>query len=416
VRRINITGNARTRDEVIRRELIQQEGGWLSTSKVEESRKRLGRLGFFGKVDVETPRVPGTEDQVDVNVDVEEQLSGNFSVGAGFSGENGLTLSAGISQDNVLGSGDRLSFQANTDQVNTVFSASYLERFHTTEGVDRTMSLTYRDTDAREANLSDFGVTRLTGSYGYRIPLDLEDTISISAEIEDLELNLGDEPNAVEERFVDENDEGSLIFRLNTDWTRDTRDRSRLAREGAVQNVGASVAVPGSDLTYYRLQASNRNFWPLGDFFTAVTKAQASVGGGYGSSERLPFFEHFFAGGSKSVRGFEANSLGPKDEDDDPIGGDVLLRGNLELRFPPPWVDDVESTRGAVRFRTFVDGGNVWLTERENVDFKDLRYSAGFGGTWYSPFGPLTVSLAQPLNAEDDDDTKRFQFSIGTQF
>lgn len=416
VRRINITGNDRTRDEVIRRELLQQEGGWVSTSKIEESRRRLGRLGFFGQVDIETPRVPGTEDQVDVNVDVEEQLSGSFNVGAGFSDENGVTLSLGVQQDNLLGTGDRLAFNASNDQVNTVYRLSYLERFHTKEGIDRNMSLSFRDTDADEANLSDFGVQRLTASYGYTIPLDLKDSLGVTAEFEDIELELGSDPNAVERRFVDENSEGSQLFRLITDWTRDTRDRSRFPRKGSRQQVSGSVTVPGSDLTFYRASVDSRNYFPVTDMFTFIAKGEASFGDGYAGTERMPFFEHFFAGGSRSVRGFESNTLGPKDDDDDPIGGNALLRGNLELRFPPPWAEDTESTRGGVRFRTFLDGGNVWLTDEQSVELKDLRYAAGFGVTWFSPFGPLTASIAEPLNAKDDDDTKFFQFSIGTQF
>jgi outer membrane protein insertion porin family len=423
VRRVNITGNERTRDDVIRRELLQQEGGWVSTSKIEESRRRLGRLGFFGTVDIETPRVPGTEDQVDVNVDVEEQLSGSFNIGAGFSDENGVTLSLGVQQDNLLGTGDRLAFNASNDRINTVYRLSYLERFHTKEGIDRNMSLSFRDTDAREANLSNFGVQRLTATYGYTIPLDLEDSIGVSAEYEDIELELGSEPNLLERRFVDENSEGSQLVRLNTDWTRDSRDRSRFPRRGSRQQVRGSFTVPGSDLTFYQTTVESRNYFPLTDRFTFIARGQASFGDGYGNTERMPFFEHFFAGGSRSVRGFESNTLGlderdldPDAEDDDPLGGNALLRGNLELRFPPPWVTSTENTRGGVRFTTFLDGGNVWLTDEQTVDPKDLRYSAGVGVTWFSPFGPLTASLAQPLNAEDDDEKKIFQFNIGTQF
>jgi len=416
VRRINITGNERTRDDVIRRELLQQEGASLSTGKLEESRRRLGRLGFFGQVDIETPRVPDSDNQVDVNVDVEEQLTGKFNIGAGFSDENGFTLQLGVQQDNVLGSGDRIKARASNDDINTVYELSYKDRFHTKEGIDRNISLRFQDTNAREANLSDFGVQRLTAEYGYTIPLGLNDSLGVSAEFEDIELNLSDNPTRIQRRFDAENPEGSQVYRLAVDWTRDSRDRSRFPREGSRQNLGTKVSIPGSDLNYHRTQFTSSNYFPVSDWFTLIAKGNAAFGDSFGDTARLPFFENFFAGGSRSVRGYENNSLGPRDENNDPIGGNVRLRGNVELRFPPPWSDKGASTRGGVRFRTFVDGGNVWFANREDIDSDDIKYSAGVGVTWFAPIGPLTASLARPLNADDDDQTRLFQFSIGANF
>ncbi|WP_435104714.1 outer membrane protein assembly factor BamA [Arhodomonas sp. AD133] len=411
VRRINISGNTRTRDDVIRQELRQSEGAWLSTADVEESRRRLGRLGFFDNVNIETPRVPGTGDQVDVDVSVEERLSGSLKAGIGYGTEQGLLLNFGVQQDNVLGSGDRLSFTANNDDVNTVYRASYLDRFYTRSGIDRDMSVAFRDTDADEADLSDYGVKSLTGTYGYRIPVTSNDTFGVDVEIEDLELTLSDEPTEVQTDFVERNGESNMTYRLALSWTHDTRDRAVFPTSGSRQRGSLQVSIPGSDLEYYRASYSHRRFAAISDWLTLALEGSLAYGDGFGSTGRLPFFENYFAGGISTVRGYDGNSLGPRDENDDPLGGNFRALGSAELRFPPPGAED-----SGFRISTFVDAGQVWSTPDQDIDAGEIRYAAGLGVIWMSPLGPLTMSVAEPLNDEPGDDTQFFQFSVGTFF
>jgi outer membrane protein insertion porin family len=413
VRSINITGNERTRDDVIRRELLQLEGTWLSTERLRASRDRLGRLGFFQDVNIETPRVPGTSDQVDVDVTVTERLSGSLQAGIGYGTDQGVLLNFGIQQDNAFGSGDRIGFTANNSRINTIYQVSYLDRYYTKEGVDRNIALAYRETDAGEADLADYDVTSITGTYGYRFPLSEQVTIGADFEYEDLELRLRDDPTELQQSFVDQYGNRNSIYRLELSWTRDSRDSAIFPSRGAQQRISADVAIPGTDLEYYRLNYSHRQYLPITDTLTLALEGQIGYADGYGATERLPFFENFYAGGISTVRGFRSNTLGPRDENDDPIGGNARLLGRIELRFPPP---GVEGAASSTQIGVFVDAGQTWSTYTDEIDLAELRYSAGLALTWYSPLGPLTMSLAQPLNDEPVDETQFFQFSLGTFF
>lgn len=412
VRRIRISGNERTRDDVIRGELRQLEGGTLSTADLQESERRLGRLGFFSDVNVETPRVPGTSDQVDVEVDVTERLSGSLQAGIGFGTDQGVILNLGIQQDNLFGTGDRGEFVANSNRYNTLYRLSYLERNHTLSGIDRRYSLSYRNVDAEEADLADYGLTSITAAYGYRIPVTSNDTIGADLEIDDIELDLRDDATQLQQEFVDENGERNQVLRGNLSWTRDTRDRAIFARSGARQQARLEVSVPGVDLEYYRLTYEQSRYFSFTDSTTLVLDGTLSYGDAYGAGDRLPFFENFFAGGISTVRGFEGNSLGPRDENDDPTGGNVRALGRAELRFPLPG----DAARENLRIAPFIDAGQVWDSRTEDVDASELRYSAGVGLIWFSPLGPLTMSVAQPLNDEPNDETQTFQFSLGAFF
>ncbi|MFB4204618.1 outer membrane protein assembly factor BamA [Arhodomonas sp. KWT2] len=411
VRQINISGNETTRDNVIRRELRQYEGAWLSTEDVSESRNRLNRLGFFDDVSIETPRVSGSRDQVDVDVSVKERLSGSIKAGIGYGTSQGLLLNFGVQQDNVFGSGDRLAFNANNDSSNTVYRLSYLDRFYTTSGIDRNVSLAYRDTDASEADLSDYGVKSITGTYGYNLPVSSNDTIGADLEVENLDLTLNDEPTDIQQSFVNDYGKQNTTYRVALSWTHDTRNRAVFPSEGSQQTASLTAAIPGSELEYYKASYSHRRYQALADWLTLALEGSVAYGDGYGTNSRLPFFENYFAGGISTVRGFDGNSLGPRDENDDPIGGNARVLGTAELRFPPPGSED-----SSFRFTTFVDAGQVYYTYDENVDLGNLRYSAGLGMIWYSPLGPLTMSVARPLNEESNDDKQFFQFSLGTFF
>lgn len=412
VRRIRISGNERTRDDVIRGELRQLEGASLSTAELRESEQRLGRLGFFSDVRVETPRVPGTSDQVDVEVDVTERLSGSLQAGVGFGTDQGVILNLGIQQDNVFGTGDRAEFVANSNRFNTIYRLSYLERNHTLSGIDRRYSLSFRDVDAEEADLADYGLQSITASYGYRIPVSRNDTIGADLEVDDLTLELRDDATELQRDFVERNGERNQVLRTNLSWTRDTRDRAIFTRSGARQQARLEISVPGVDLEYYRFTYEQSRYFSFTDTTTLVLDGSLSYGDAYGEGDRLPFFENFFAGGISTVRGFEGNSLGPRDENDDPIGGNVRALGRVELRFPLPADTGGEN----LRLATFVDAGQVWDRESEEVSPADLRYSAGLGLIWYSPLGPLTMSVARPLNDEPNDETQFFQFSLGAFF
>lgn len=411
VRHINITGNARTSDEVIRREMQQIEGGWLSTEQVKQSRQRLDRLGFFDEVNIETPRVPGTNDQVDVDINVKERETGSLRAGIGYGTGSGLLLNLGVQQDNFLGTGDQLSFTINNDRINTVYQLSYLDRFYTLSGINRRLAIAYRDTNADNANLANYGFQSFTGSYGYQIPLSNEDSIDVGLEFEDLTLDLSHDPTVIEQEFVDQNGKHSMTYRASLGWLHDSRNRAIFPDEGWRHQITAQVSIPGSELQYYRLNYEQHFYKGLIKGLTLVTNGTVSYGDGYGKTHSLPFFQNYFAGGISTVRGFDTNALGPRDENDDPTGGTFRLLGSGGLRFPFPFVDP-----NAAQLTTFVDFGQVYDTTRSSIDLHDLRYAAGLSATWFSPLGPLTISLARPLNAKSGDDTEFFQFSVGSFF
>jgi outer membrane protein insertion porin family len=409
VRRINVFGNERTRDDVVRRELRQLEGAWLSTAALQRSRQRLQRLGFFENVSIETPQVPGESDQVDVNVTVKERLSGSLQAGIGYGQEQGVMFNVSVQQDNVLGSGDRLSAAFNNSDINTVYSISYLDRYYTLSGISRSLNASYKETDAADAELADYDTTTLNLGMTYSIPLSEENSIQFGLAFERLELDLGGGATQRLQNFVAENGDEFNAVKGTIGWARDSRDKAIFPTSGGRQQISGEVALPGSDLEFYKIHYTHRRFWPLTDNMTLSLNAALGYGDGYGESDRLPFFENFFAGGISSVRGFRGNTLGPRDEED-PIGGNARFVGNAELIFPPPFTE-IES----VRTFLFVDAGNVFDTSDE-VDFGELRYSTGLGLTWLSPLGALTLSLAHPLNDRAGDRTQTFQFSLGASF
>ncbi|MRH77211.1 outer membrane protein assembly factor BamA [Spiribacter sp. C176] len=418
VRRLQIVGNETTRDDVIRSEMRQLEGTWLSTKALRDSRDRLLRLGFFGDVRIDTPRVPGTTEQVDVEVETTERLSGSFRAGVGFGSEQGVILNLGLQQDNVLGTGDRLEFVANSNDSDTIYRVSYLERNHTTSGIDRRWAVSFRDTDADEAELADYGLESLLLSYGYRIPVSDNDRVGADLEFDATDLSLRNDATEIQRDFVERNGNDNQVVRANLSWTRDTRNRAIFATRGAQQRMSLQASVPGTDLEYYRLNYRQSRFFGFTERTALMLSGTVSYGDGYSSEDKLPFYENFYAGGISTVRGFERNSLGPRDENNDPTGGNLRALIRSELRLPIT-AEDAESDN--LRLKLFVDGGQVWTREGddntlEDVSVSDLRFGAGVGLIYYSPVGPLTMSVATPLNEEDGDETEFFQFSIGAFF
>jgi outer membrane protein insertion porin family len=411
VRRINISGNVGTRDEVLRRESRQMEGGWYSTEQVERTRTRIDRLGFFEDVNVETPTVPGTTDQLDVNYSVTETSSGSITAGAGFSQTSGVLFNASVQQENFLGSGKQVAFTFDNSEINTVYRFSYTNPFWTVDGVSRGFSLGYRKTDANEANLSDYSTDTRNASINFGIPINEYDTIRFSTGYQGLDLKANSSSPLQVTDFIDEHGDSFDDLVLTGSWSHDSRNRILFTDTGGLQRVSLETTAPGSGLEYYKLTYVQQRFFPLTRELTLGLKGNLGYGDGFGDYEQLPFFENFFAGGVRSVRGFEDNTLGPRDSDDDPIGGAFLVVFNAEVIFPIPFVEEAKG----IRLSAFFDIGNVY-EDYNSFDAGDLRYSVGLAGLWLSPLGPISASLGFPLNAESDDDEQSFQFTVGTFF
>ena len=411
VRRVNVSGNVSTRDEVLRREMRQMEAGWFSAEKVERSRTRLQRLGYFEDVNVETPTVPGTTDQVDVNYSVTEQSSGSITAGLGYAQTSGLLFNASISQNNFLGSGKRVSFTFNNSDVNTVYNFAYTNPYYTIDGVSRGFGLFFRETDADEANLSDYTTDAYGANLSFGIPVNEYDTIRFNTEYENLKLkSTSESPDEVLD-FIDDHGDQYNTLRLTGSWSHDTRNRTIFADTGGLQRFSVEAAVPGSELEYYKVDYRQQRYVPLTKNLTLAMKADIAYGDGYGDFDNLPFFENYFAGGVRSVRGFDDNTLGPRDSNDNPIGGSFKLVGGAELVFPVPFLEASNS----YRMSAFFDIGNVY-EGYDSFDASDLRYSVGIGGLWLSPMGPLAVSFGVPLNDESEDEVQNFQFTFGSFF
>jgi outer membrane protein insertion porin family len=411
VRRINVEGNVTTRDEVLRREMRQMEAGWFSASKVERSRTRLQRLGYFEEVNVETPGVPGTTDQVDVNYSVTETSSGNITAGAGFSQSSGVLFNASISQDNFLGTGKRVSFAFNNSKINTVYSFSYLNPYYTINGVSRGVGFFYRKTDADEANISDYSTDAYGANISFGVPINEFDTIRLNTQFEHLELKDNNDSPLEVTQFLDDHGSKFNSLILTGGWAHDTRNKAIFADRGGLQRFSVEATVPGSELEYYKFDYDQKRFVRLTKYLTLLMHAELGYGDGYGDFNNLPFFENYFAGGVRSVRGYEDNTLGPRDSKDNPLGGAFKVVAGAEVLFPIPFFEESNSFRTS----TFFDAGQVYK-DPESFSSSDLRYSVGLSGMWLSPMGPLTVSLAYPLNDDSGDDVQYFQFTIGTLF
>lgn len=411
VHSVNFAGNSRTRDEVLRREMRQLENAWLSTKNVERSRTRLRKLGYFTEVNVETPAVPGSPDQVDVNYTVVEQPSGQLLAGAGFSQSQGIIFSTSVTQDNFLGSGVRFGINLNTSDVDTALGFSFTNPYYTEDGVSRGFSILWRDRDAKELNVSEYTTDLFEAKLNYGVPISETNTIFFGIGFENLQLELGSLPSRELVQFiVNEGDEFDN-FTGTFSYVDDKRNNSSLfATRGTYNSISAEFTFPSSDLEYYKVSLRHQRFLPISRNLTLILNGELGIGDGYGDTDDLPFFEHFFAGGPSSVRGFEDNTLGPLDSQGDPFGGDFRVVGNAEVLFPMPFVSKDSQ---AWRMTAFLDAGNVF-DEAGNFDFGDLRYSTGLSVRWLSPFGPLKASVAQPLNDEDEDEVQNFQFSFGT--
>jgi len=411
VRRINFHGNDQTKDEVLRREMRQMESAWYATSKIDRSKVRIQRLSYVESVDIETRRVAGQNDQVDLDVTVTERRSGQLVVGAGFSQSQGLLLNLNVSQNNFLGEGKRLSVDVNTSSVNTIYSLSYNNPYYTIDGISRGFRLFYRETDAEELDISEYSTDRAGARVNFGIPLTEYDTFRPEVGAESIKVDASDSAAVEVTDFLDENGDSFTVLPLEADVVHDTRNRTVFPDKGNLQRLGTEIAVPVGDLRYYKLDYRNQLYLPLTEDFILSLNGELSYGDSYAETSDLPFFEKFFAGGINSVRGYEANSLGPEDSTGDPFGGNFRTIGSAEVLFPMPFAPDTRS----LRMGAFVDAGNVFV-DYDQFAFGELRASAGVSMSWLSPVGALTFSLAKALNAEAGDETQVFQFTVGASF
>ncbi|MBC7161715.1 MAG: outer membrane protein assembly factor BamA [Immundisolibacter sp.] len=412
VRRISFSGNEKTADEVMRREMRQLEAATFSSAAVERSRVRLERLGFFEDVTVETPAVPGSPDQVDVNFTVKERPSGSISAGVGFGQGSGLLLNAAVTQNNFLGTGDSVSVNFSNSDYSRVYSVSHTNPYATVDGVSRTVSAFVRSTDAADANLSEYDTSSVGGNWGYNVPLSEFDSFGFGVGAEQTSIDPGFYTPREILDFINDNGDSYNIFRVNLSLAHDTRNRAIFPDRGALRRLSGEVAVPVGDLQFYKLNFTEQHYFPFSDTVSLLLSGTLGYGDGYGDTSELPFFENFYAGGFRTLRGFKDNTLGPRDEYDDPLGGDRLILGRSELFFPVPFMDQQSKN---FRMSVFGDAGNVFAPG-DPLKVGELRYSAGVAAVWISPFGAISVAIAQPFNDGPDDETQRFQFSLGAGF
>lgn len=408
VRRINIAGNTRSRDEVIRREMRQLEGGWYSSEKINLSRSRIDKLGYFQEVNVETPAVPGATDQVDVNVSVVEKPTGQLLFGAGFGSGEGLVLSGSIAQSNIFGSGRHVGFQVNTSKINTTYSVSYTDPYYTVDGVSRGFDLYYREVNPDNNQLGRYETKTLGGQFRLGVPITELDTIQYGIGYEDVTITTFADSPLIYRDYVNTFGSQNTNLFLAAGWTRDGRDSLLYPTKGSLHRANVEVGTPGGTLDYYKLSYNYQWYFPLTRTFTFMLNGEIGYGAGYGNTPVLPFFKNFYAGGVTSVRGFRSYTIGPKDSDGNPRGGPRKLLGNAELLFPFPGLGNDRS----VRLSAFVDAATVG--ETYTTEF--LRYSVGIAVFWASPFGPLKMSVAQPFRAQPLDRKQVFQFTFGGVF
>jgi outer membrane protein insertion porin family len=427
VRRLSFQGNTVTQDHVLRREMRQMEGGWASTAMIEGSKIRLQRLGFFKEVNVETPTVPGTDDQIDVNYTVEEQPSGSISATVGYAQRMGLILGLGYQESNVFGTGNSINIGINRSDYQQSLNVSFFDPYYTVDGVSRGYSAFFRKSDYEERNIASFSTDSygLNVSFGY--PISEISRIGLTVGIERTEIKEGVIPAQEISEFLDEEGNEFDLVSLTATYSMSALNRGLLPSGGRSQSMSFEMTVPGSELEYYRLNYTGQVFYPLFNPFVLRLRANLGYGEAYGGTENFPFYKHFFAGGMGSVRGYESNSLGPRStpspqdrfNDPDPIGGNVLVELSAEVLFPLPFIEDQSQLKSVL----FFDAGNVFNTNCPDVsvyclglDNGELRYSAGIAVTWITGFAPISFALAFPVNDKEGDESESFQFELGKTF
>jgi len=450
VNRINFRGNTKTEDEVLRREMRQMENGWASTYLIDQSKTRLERLGYFKEVNVETPKVPGSDDLVDVNYSVEEQASGSITASVGFAQNAGLILGGSISQNNFLGTGNKVSLGLTRSEYQSAYNFGFVDPYWTVDGVSLGYNAFFRETDYDEldTDVSSYSIDSLGVGATIGYPISETSRLTYGLTVQQDEIDPGYYTVEQIQDFLENEGTDFTNLKASIGWSESTLNKGVLATRGASQSLVLQATVPGSDLSFYKLDYRAQMFKPLTQATTLRFHTALGYGDGYGSTESLPFYENYYAGGFGSIRGFRDNSLGPRstpsvardangnemasggpgvdgrytdpDQDPLPFGGNVLIQGGAELLFPLPFVKDQSSLRTAL----FWDVGNVFQTncdgyaagECADIGISDLASSVGVGLTWITGFGPLSFSLAAPIKKPDNADTQIFQFSLGQTF
>jgi outer membrane protein insertion porin family len=409
VRRIDVQGNSRTRDEVIRREFRQFESSWYDGNRIKLSRDRVERLGYFKEVNIETNEVPGVPDQVDLVVTVEERPTGNLLLGAGFSNAEKLSLTASIKQDNVFGSGNYLGIELNTSRNSRTALFSTVDPYFTTDGISRAIDLYYRTSRPLNSLGDSYQIATPGATIRFGIPFSENDTVFLGIGVERTEIKAtASLPNSYflyREQFGP----NSTAVPLTLGWQRDQRDNVLTPTAGRFQRVNLEWSVAG-DVRYLRTNLQYQQYWqlPLKTSFGLNTE----LGWGQGVGGRpFPIFKNFYGGGLGSVRVFEQGSLGVVDPTGAYIGGARRFNVNGELYVPVPGTGNDKS----LRVFAFTDAGNVWR-DREKPELSTLRISAGVGLSWISPVGPLRLSWGSPVQSFPTDRIQKFQFQIGTAF
>ncbi|WP_290702962.1 outer membrane protein assembly factor BamA [Amphritea sp.] len=420
VRRISIKGNTKTADVVTRRSVSQMEGGIASTASIERSKQRIAQTGYFKDVNVKTSPVPGTDDQVDLQYSVIEDNTGNFAASVGFSQTSGAIFNLSVEQENFLGSGNSVGFGITQSDTITEYKFSYVEPYYTVDGVSRGYNVYSRETNYDEENVSNYSTDAIGGGVNFGYPMDDYQRLNFSFNYERLTVKtVADTSQEVFDFIAAEGDEYN-IFNARFGWSDNHLDRKIFPTDGYSQSASIEIGIPGSDLSYHKEQYKGRIYYPLNETgLVASVRGRLAYAGKLGDNA-FPFFKNYYSGGLSSVRGFQSNSLGPRDSKDDPFGGNVAVDVSGELIFPIPFMENTDSMRTLI----FADAGNVFQTEcpagstncGNGIKFDELRYSAGFGFSWLTPIGPISIALSRALNAEDTDDTRFFEFALGRSF
>ena len=443
VRRLSFAGNTLTHDQVMRREMRQMEGGWASAAMIDLSKVRLERLGYFEEVNVETPEAPGTDDQIDVEFTVKEQPTGSITGTVGYSEGWGLILAGGYQQQNVAGTGNSLSLNLSWSDFVKSVHFNYFDPYFTADGVSRGYNLFFRRSDFHARNLARFSTDSVGGGINFGIPVGETQRLQFGLTVEQTKITEGLFAALEIADFIRREGEDFLNFKAEALWRRSTLNRGLFPTAGRSQSLALEVAVPGSDLSFYKLRYDGEMYFPIANNWSLRLRTEIGYGGIYGDTATFPFYENFFAGGFGSVRGFESSTLGPRategpntivyDRDGSPIGGNLLVEASAELIFPLPLVENMRQFRPVL----FLDIGNVFNTdcptaERlaaasgvsveeivlrcSEVSVDELRYSAGISVTWLTGMGPMTFALSVPFNGAPWDEEEAFSFELGRTF
>ena len=421
VRRISFVGNEKTKDKVLRREMRQFEASFYDKEKIDQSTRRLKRTQYFEGVDIKTVSVPGISDQVDLTVAVKEKNTGSVKLGAGASSDEGLVGSFSVTQANFLGTGNTVSATINTSSVNTVYSISHIDPYYTLDGISRRITAYTKETNTKDLDTGQYDKKSLGLGVGFGIPMNEYDTVNIGFDVDMSEIKLVDtSPTRYKDYCKDVSggdnsgcDQNEAV--LSVGYTSDKRDSALYPTSGYKYDISSEITLPLLDMQYYQLNGKVADYTPITEKFVWQNKLDLGYAHSYGD-DPYPFFQNYYVGGSNSVRGYKAASIGKQfydttEQDFVSTGGTTKIVANTSILFPLPG----GAFKDQVRLETFIDGGGVW-EEDENIALDEMRFSAGLSVLWVSPFGPINVSFAKALNDDNLDETEVFQFGMGTNF